>query len=65
MAGIIIDPPVPPSRESRLDELAEILARALLRLGTKESGLDGQRDLSSSHKRGSVSTLPNDRKKAR
>lgn len=55
MAGVTIDVPVPASRDRRLDELAEILAGGLLRLGTKKSGFTPARDLSLSRKEGSVS----------
>jgi hypothetical protein len=38
MVGLTIDAPIPPSRDARLDELAGILARGLLRMAARKSG---------------------------
>jgi len=48
---------VPCSADARLDELADILARAMLRVGTKKSGSDRENRLDlSSETRLSVTT---------
>lgn len=45
MVSLNTDSRVPPSADERLDELAQILARATLRLGTKKSGSKGDKRL--------------------
>jgi len=50
MVRLNTDRRVPCSSDARLDELAEILARAMLRVGTKKSGSDREDRLDLSSK---------------
>jgi len=53
---------VPPTADARLDELAEILARGVLRAEERKSGCGRKTALSFPPKRGSVSPVPTDQK---
>jgi len=56
---------VPPTVDGRLDELAGILARGVLRAEAKKSGCGRKTALSFPPKRGSVSPAPTDQKTTR
>ena len=62
----VTTPDVPATPDERMEELAQILARGVIRLETKQSGLNREKRLDVPAKtRLSVSPVPTDSQKAR